>query len=44
VAGAPSFPDVSSSEIRSRLQRGEPVDHLVPTEVLAAWLGRADEA
>ncbi len=44
VAGAPSFPDVSSSEIRARLQRGEPVDHLVPRSVLAEWLGKAGAA
>jgi nicotinic acid mononucleotide adenylyltransferase len=30
-----AFPDVSSSEIRDRLRRGLPVDHLVPASVLA---------
>ncbi len=36
VDGAPVFPPVSSSEIRDRLRRGLPVDHLVPAAVLAA--------
>ena len=46
-AGGVIFPDVSSSEIRRRLQDGLPVDHLVPRQVLAllaqgdpvAWWG-----
>ena len=33
-AGAPLLPEVSSTEIRARLSRGEPVDHLVPAPVL----------
>lgn len=37
VAGAPSFPDVSSTEVRRRLQAGEPVGSFVPAGVLAAW-------
>lgn len=39
VDGAPTFPDVSSSEIRRRLAAGEPVDALVPDGVLQAWRG-----
>lgn len=35
VEGVVAFPDVSSSEIRDRLRRGLPVDHLVPASVLA---------
>jgi nicotinate-nucleotide adenylyltransferase len=34
AASAPAMPDVSSSEVRARLGRGEPVDHLVPADVL----------
>lgn len=34
VPGAPTFPDISSTDIRARLRRGEPVDHLVPAPVL----------
>jgi len=34
VAGAPSFPDVSSTAIREALRDGAPVDHLVPAAVL----------
>jgi len=37
VEGAPTFPDVSSTEVRARLAAGLPVDHLVPAEVLEAW-------
>jgi nicotinate-nucleotide adenylyltransferase len=37
VAGAPSFPAVSSTEIRERLARGDSVDALVPRVVLDAW-------
>ena len=40
VPDAPTFPDVSSTEVRRRLAEGEPVDHLVPAEVLAAWHDR----
>jgi nicotinate-nucleotide adenylyltransferase len=39
VAGSPSFPAVSSTEIRQRLSDGAPVDHLVPAAVLRAWEG-----
>lgn len=35
VAGSPTFPDISSTAIRDALERGETVDHLVPTPVLA---------
>lgn len=41
VSGAPSFPDVSSSDIRARLAAGQAVDHLVPSGVLEAWMGKA---
>lgn len=34
VAGAPTFPELSSSEIRARLRSGQSVDHLVPGGVL----------
>jgi nicotinate-nucleotide adenylyltransferase len=37
VPTAPTFPDVSSSEIRKRMDAGEPVDHLLPADVLAVW-------
>lgn len=37
VPGVPTFPDVSSTEVRRRLAAGEPVDALVPTAVLAVW-------
>lgn len=37
VDGAPTFPEVSSTEVRARMAAGLPVDHLVPAEVLAAW-------
>lgn len=37
AAGAPSFPDVSSTEVRRRLAAGEAVDAFVPAAVLAAW-------
>lgn len=33
VPDAPAFPDVSSTVIRERLARSEPVDHLVPAAV-----------
>lgn len=36
VAGAPSFPGVSSTEIRRRMAAGEPIDHLVTAGVGAA--------
>ncbi len=36
VDGAPTFPEVSSTEVRRRIAAGEPVDHLVPAAVLAA--------
>jgi nicotinate-nucleotide adenylyltransferase len=35
VSGSPQFPDVSSTEIRRRLQNGEAVDHLVTSRVAA---------
>ncbi len=35
VDGAPTFPDVSSTEIRSRIAEGRPVDHLLPRAVAA---------
>ncbi len=38
VEGVPTFPDVSSTEIRARLAAGLPVDGLVPRPVLEAWL------
>lgn len=41
VEGAPSFPDVSSTEIRARIAADQPVDHLVPAGVLEAWLETA---
>ncbi len=34
VEGAPRFPEISSSDIRARIARGEPVEHLVPAGVL----------
>ncbi len=37
--GAPRFPDVSSTDIRRRVAEGLDVGHLVPRDVLAAWLG-----
>lgn len=36
---APSFPDVSSTEVRRRLSAGEAVDAFVPPSVLRAWQG-----
>ena len=39
VSGSPTFPAVSSTDIRARLARGESVEHLVPAAVLAAWSG-----
>jgi nicotinate-nucleotide adenylyltransferase len=33
VPGAPCFPGISSSEIRRRIARGEPVDHLITAGV-----------
>lgn len=39
VEGAPSFPDVSSTEVRRRLAAGEPVDAFVPRAVIEAWRG-----
>ncbi len=41
VPGAPSFPGVSSTEIRERLAAGEPIDHLV-TAGVAALLASGD--
>ena len=37
VSGSPTFPAVSSTDIRARLAQGESVEHLVPATVLAAW-------
>ncbi len=37
--GAPRFPDVSSTEIRRRLSSSQDVHHLIPPDVLSAWLG-----
>ncbi|MCP4804692.1 MAG: nicotinate-nicotinamide nucleotide adenylyltransferase [Proteobacteria bacterium] len=34
VPGTITFPEVSSSDIRARLEAGKPVDHLVPAAVL----------
>lgn len=39
VSGSPTFPEVSSTDIRDRIERGDPVDHLVPAGVLAVWRG-----
>ena len=41
VAGSPTFPNVSSTEVRRRVVAGEPVDALVPQGVLDAWLGKS---
>jgi nicotinate-nucleotide adenylyltransferase len=41
VAGAPSFPGISSTEIRGRMASGLPVDHLVTAGVAAALAGGA---
>lgn len=35
VPGAVSFPDISSSDIRTRIANGDSVSHLVPASVLA---------
>ena len=35
IDGRPSFPEISSTEIRHRLSEGLQVDHLVPAPVLA---------
>jgi len=35
VPGAPSFPAVSSTEVRARISRGEDVSGVVPRKVLA---------
>ncbi len=37
VPDAPTFPEVSSTEIRERISAGRSVDHLVPTDVHRAW-------
>lgn len=37
VQGSPTFPPISSTEIRRRLEAGEPVEPLVPRPVLDAW-------
>lgn len=39
IEAAPSFPDISSTEVRRRVAQGLPVDHLVPAAVVAAWQG-----
>lgn len=39
VPGAPTFPGVSSTEVRAAIAAGEPVDHLVPACVLAELRG-----
>lgn len=36
IPDAPSFPAVSSTEIRARLAAGQPIDHLVPAAVRRA--------
>lgn len=36
----PVFPEVSSTEVRRRVEAGEPVDAWLPAGVLAAWRGR----
>ena len=36
VPGAPTFPEVSSTEIRRRISAGEAIDHLVPAPVIRA--------
>ena len=41
VADAPQFPNVSSTEVRERLSRGEDVSHLVPASVLRQMASRA---
>lgn len=38
VPGAPTFPSISSSEVRAALSEGRGVDHLVPDGVLRAWV------
>lgn len=35
IEGRPSFPRVSSTEVRDRIAAGQPVDHLVPPSLLA---------
>lgn len=37
IPGAPTFPGVSSTEIRERIARGEDVSALVPRSVLEVW-------
>lgn len=39
VSGMPTFPGVSSTDIRERIARGEDVSGLVPRVVLDAWNG-----
>ena len=39
VPGAPSFPGVSSTDIRQRIAAGQPVDHLVTAGVAALLAG-----
>ena len=33
MAVGPAVPDVSSTEVRARVRRGEPIDRLVPAKV-----------
>lgn len=39
VEGAPTFPDVSSTDVRARHAAGLPTSALVPRDVMRAWLG-----
>lgn len=39
IQDAPTFPGISSTEVRHRVAGGLPVDHLVPSRVLACWMG-----
>ncbi len=34
VSGAPTFPEISSTDVRQKLSRREPIDHLVPAAVI----------
>lgn len=43
IDGAPTFPEISSTEVRDRLNRGLPVDHLVPAGVARLLTGHLGE-